>query len=113
MIRLPRSAAAWGSPAFEAVFKRELAALGNAGLPLQQALQVGNLALDDAIDVVVLSQSEAAGRLKLKVSLFYTSVIAGCACDDDPTPVSENTECCELQVEIDRVSGEAAIQLPD
>jgi hypothetical protein len=106
MPELHRSLAAWGTPAFEAVFKEELAAFGPDALGLQQAVSSGSVATDGSVGVMVLGTSEQGHSLRIRVGLFFTSVIAGCACADDPTPVGEQAEYCEIELLIDRHSGE-------
>ena len=43
--------------------------------------------------------------------IFYTGVVAGCSCADDPTPVEEQHEYCEVLIEINRATAEAVIRL--
>ena len=111
MPRLTRSLNALGTPAFESVLKEEIAALGVAGLPLQAGLRTGSVALDDRLQVMILAVEEAPDNLRVRAGLFYTSIIAGCACADDPTPVDENAEYCEVALEIDRRDGGLGVRL--
>lgn len=111
MIRLNRSAQAWGTPGFEAVFKQELRQLGGEQLPLQQGLSASSVALDSTLDVVILRASDDAGAIRVQAGIFYAGIVAGCSCADDPTPVSENTEYCEVQVVIDKATAAAGIAL--
>lgn len=110
MINLPESLKAWNTPDFKAVLKREIARLG-ASLPLQQGLSGSSYALDDAVEAVVHRTWESDGRILARVGIFYSGVVAGCSCADDPTPVEAQTEYCELDVAIDRVTGEARVSL--
>jgi len=109
MIRLEQSLRAWGTPEFERVFKHELAQVGNHVLPLQQALSVGSHVTDTPPTVMVIGVIETETMLRIHAGIFFTSIIAGCSCADDPTPVSECPEHCELAVEIDRISAEAEL----
>jgi hypothetical protein len=111
MLQLTRSANAWGTPVFEAVFKRELQQHGADCLPLQQGLSASSVALDGTIDVMIKRVSDDAGAIRVKAGIFYAGIIAGCSCADDPTPVSENTEYCEVQVVIDKATAAASITL--
>ena len=43
---------------------------------------------------MLLSASEDAGLLRVKAGIFYTGIIAGCSCADDPTPIDELNEYC-------------------
>lgn len=105
----PRSLAAWGTPAFEDVLKEELRSLGAAVLPLQQGLVHGSVGNDADLGATLLRAEDTGDRLQVRAGLFYTSVIAGCNCADDPTPVEENAEYCEVRLDIDKASGLATI----
>lgn len=110
MFRLPESLAAWGTPDFKAVLKREIARLGGS-LPLQQGLSGSSYALDDAVEAVVHRVAQHGGHIQARVGIFYSGIIAGCSCADDPTPVEAQTEYCEVDVNIDQATGQADIRL--
>lgn len=110
-IRLTDSARAWGTPAFSEVLKREIERLNSDHLPLYQALSVGSHVLEDSLSATVIAVAEAGDAIRAKVGLFYSSLLTGCACADDPTPVNENNEYCVVQFEIDKASGEARVRL--
>lgn len=107
MPRLIRSLQAWGTHAFESTLKAELMALGTELLPLEQGLRTGSVALSDKLGVMVLDAGETPSEIRVRAGIFFTSIIAGCACADDPTPVNENAEYVEVDLRIDRLSGEA------
>ncbi len=111
MIRLGKSLSAWGSPAFDGILKQEVAQLGVGQLPLQQGLTSSSIALDDPIDVMIISVVDAADRLQVKVGLFYSGIIAGCSCADDPTPIDRNTEYCVVRLDIDKTSADTTVTL--
>ena len=106
MIRLPESLNAWKTPDFKAALKREMARLAPS-LPLQQGLSGSSHALDEGVEAVVHQVSESDGRIHARVGIFYSGVIAGCSCADDPTPVEPQTEYCELDVFIDKATAAA------
>lgn len=63
---------------------------------------------------MVLGVSEENNFIRARAGIFYTSIIAGCSCADDPTPISELNEYCEVQLDIDKQTAEATIVLqPD
>jgi hypothetical protein len=101
MIHLPATLQAWGTPAFESVLCRETQNLGLDVLPLQQGLQHGSHAFADPVQVIHLSSRAAAQALVIRVGVFFTSVIAGCNCADDPTPVGRLNEYCVLELRVD------------
>ncbi|HDP88578.1 MAG TPA: hypothetical protein ENN42_01260 [Thioalkalivibrio sp.] len=111
MTTLSQSLAAFGTADFEATARREIEQLGLDGLPLQQGLQTGSIARDDKLSAMIIGVNEAPQELHVRAGLFYTSIIAGCACADDPTPLDENTEYCEVLVDIDRGTGQATVRL--
>ncbi len=109
MIRLQQSLRAWGTPEFGRVFKQELALVGNHALPLRKALSVGSHVTETPLTVMVISMQETPTTIRIHAGLFFTSIIAGCSCADDPTPMSEYPEHCELVLEIDRASAETEL----
>ncbi len=113
MIRLPLSLQNWNTDAFQQTFKHELCSLKPEHLPLQQGLQYSSYALTDKLSVAVLLAEEQKDFLQVKAGIFYSGIIAGCSCSDDPTPIDEVTEYCEVQVSINKQTAVASIQLLD
>lgn len=114
MIRLPKSLNAWGTPEFQETLKREIEQLDAAHLPLQQALSVSSHVTEGPIQAMILRTGENAGLIRVKAGIFYTGIIAGCSCTDDPTPMSEQNEYCVVEFDIDRTTAEAKVTLlPD
>lgn len=101
---------AWGAPDFAGVVQRALQDQVEA-LPLQQALSVGSYALTAAVTTCLIAAEETAAGLRMRVGIFYSSVIAGCSCADDPTPIDEQPEYCELLIDINRADGCATVAL--
>jgi hypothetical protein len=111
MIRLPHSLNAWGTPAFGAALKQEIEQLDAGQLPLQQGLSASSHVTDRPFQAMIIGASEDAGLLRVKAGIFYTGVIAGCSCADDPTPVNELNEYCVLQFDIDTTTAETTVTL--
>ncbi len=111
MIRLDKSLHAWGTPDFADVLKREVAQLGADQLPLQQGLSVGSSVTSAPLTVVINSVAGMEEVIRVKAGIFYQSVIGGCSCDGDPTPISENTEYCEVQLDIDKATAVTTVVL--
>jgi hypothetical protein len=111
MIRLEKALAAWGAPDFEDVLKEEIRQLNGRQLPLQQGLSRTSYALDDKFDVRVIGISDETNVIRAKVGIFYYGIIAGCSCADDPTPVNEETEYFEAQLDIDKATGDTTVVL--
>lgn len=111
MIRLPHSLSAWGSPGFKDVLKREIEQLDAAALPLQQGLARSSHVTDRPFQAMIISVHDEAGLIRVKAGIFYTGIIAGCSCADDPTPIDEINEYCVVQLDIDRTTADTAVTL--
>lgn len=113
MIELASSLKAWNTPAFADVFKREVSSLDTKSLPLQQGLKYSSVALADKLSVSILKTSETDDSIFARAALFYTGIIPGCSCADDPTPVDETNEYCEVSICINKTTAESSITLVD
>lgn len=111
MIHLPRSLNAWNSPGFQDVLKREIEQQDPGRLPLQRGLSASSHALDDKFEVMIISVAEEPGVILARVGIFYSGIVAGCNCADDPTPVEPQSEYCEALLAIDRTTAEATVTL--
>ena len=111
MIRLPAALDAWSSPQFTAVLKREIERLGGGQLPLQQGLTASSHALDDRFDAMIISAAEESGYIRARVGIFFSGIITGCSCADDPTPVEPQNEYCEMIFAIDKATAETTVTL--
>lgn len=106
-----RSRAAWGSDAFNEVFKAELQGLGPNELHLQQGLSLSSSVSTEPFQAMVINAVEELGVVRVKVGIFYSGIISGCSCSDDPTPTDVQAEYCELECAIDMASGETTVKL--
>lgn len=111
MIKLDKSLRAWGTPKFQADLKQEIEQLGAENLPLQQGLSTGNYVSNTPFTVLVHSVAETENLIRVKVGVFYQGIIGGCSCTDDPTPVSDINEYCEVHLHIDKVSAITTVEL--
>ncbi len=80
-------------------------------LPLQAGLSQGSYVSERQFSAMILGISEQTGVIFARAGIFYTSIIAGCNCADDPSPVDEQTEYCEMQFEINKETAEATVKL--
>ncbi len=108
MMRLEQALRAWGTPDFEAVLKREIAQCAGQ-LPLQQGMSSGSHMTDAPATVMINRVIELPGAIRVHAGIFYRSVLIGCSCADDPTPISENNEYCEVQLDIDKASAATTV----
>lgn len=106
-----RSLDAWGTPDFEAALKQDIAQLDATRLPLQQGLSVGSHVMDGPLGATIIRVCADENAIHAKAGIFYASIIAGCSCADDPTPISENAEYCEVWFDIDRKTAETSVAL--
>ena len=111
MTKLSRTLSAWKSDTFSSIFIEEILSLSLDDLPLQKALCYGNYATMDKMSVMVLKSSEADATINVSVGIFFTSIITGCPCADDPTPGNQYNEYCELQLLIDKNTANTQISL--
>src|SRR3990172_1248965 len=111
MALLPKSLAAWDFPGFKKILKQEIAQLDASALPLQQGLTTGSYAIDSKREVMINGVSDDSNFIRVRAGIFYAGIIAGCNCADDPTPVDEHNEYCEVQFEINKVTAETMITL--
>lgn len=99
------------TPEFNGILKNELEELDVQALPLQQGLAQSSYAADSKFQVMIICVAEKPGFIQAKAGIFYTGLIPGCSCADDPTPVSEYSEYCELQFDISKNTAEATVSL--
>ena len=112
-MKLTSSLQAWNTTAFPEVLKQEVASLGMKSLPLQQGLKYSSVALADKLSVSILKTSENDGSIIASAGLFYTGMSPGWSCADDPTPLDETNEYCEISICINKTTAESIITLVD
>jgi len=96
MFYLSQSLQAWNSNNFNNVIKKELCSINSDLLPLQQGLTQSSYAIGKNLSVTVLNTESDNNYILVKAGLFYTGIISGCNCADDPTPIDEINEYCEV-----------------
>ena len=111
MIKLAKSLNAWGTPGFNDILKKEIESLDAKYLPLQLGLSYSSHATNNDFSTMIISAGEDDSFLHVKAGVFYSGVIAGCSCADDPTPVPEQSEYCEILIDIVKTTAEARITL--
>ena len=111
VLLLEKSLGAWETTGFREILKQEIAQLGTDQLPLQQGLTHGSVALDDNLDVIIISTADNNNTIQVKTGIYYGGVIAGSCCADDPTPVDKTTEYCEVLLEIDMKTAKTSVTL--
>ena len=111
MLCFRKALRAWGTPDFENVLKQEIEQLDSAQLPLQQGLSTTSYAVDSPIAAMIISVADSGTRIRAKAGIFFSGIVAGCSCADDPTPVEQEPEYCVMLFEIDKSDGRAAARV--
>ena len=111
MIRLTKTLNAWGTPGFEDILKAEVEQLDVDQLPLQQGLSYTSSVTDSQRKVIISRVSDGEGCIQVRAGIFYSGILSGCSCADDPTAVEEQAEYCEVQIEIDKKTAETKVVL--
>ena len=111
MTQFKKSLSAWNSQQFDVIFKQEVLGLTLDELPIQQGLIHGSYAISDDMGVMVNQRQEDEASILIYTGIFYKSVIAGCNCADDPTPIDTLNEYCELSFRIDKKTAITEIKL--
>lgn len=102
-VHLPEALAAWGTPAFQSTLKRELESQA-AALPLQQGVAQGGAADGSNLAVSVFGAREDERAIHAEVGVFFSEVVAGCNCGDDPM---ELHAYCVMHVSISKAGAGA------
>jgi len=105
---LPTSRQRWATGSFERALKHELRQLQQGTLPLAAGTTQGGMVDDSDISVTVLNSTESIDDIIVRVSVFFSEIVGGCNCHDDP--VSENAHC-NLLVTIDKVTALAKFEV--
>ncbi len=118
MLYLKKSLLAWQShdfsDDFNVVLKNEIASLNARLLPLQQGLRHSSYALSDKLSSTILSVANEKEAILIKVGLFYTGMISGCNCADDPSPSDdEYNEYCDVLFSINKKTAATTVVLID
>ncbi|QYZ66970.1 MAG: hypothetical protein OI74_10820 [Gammaproteobacteria bacterium (ex Lamellibrachia satsuma)] len=111
MMKLSSSINSWNTPEFRDVLKDEIEQLDAEQLPLQQGLANSSYVGETPFRMMIIGVSDDSNAVRVHAGIFYAGIIAGCNCSDDPTPVDEQPEYCEVEVVIDKTTAEAKITL--
>ena len=103
MPRLTGAMRDWGSDAFAETLKSELGALEPGVLPLDKCGALGGYVDDSDVAVTIISLTESETCIDARIGVFFSEILAGCSCGDEPSP--ENAYC-EIGVTIDKATAE-------
>jgi hypothetical protein len=65
----------------------------------------------EKICVLIQHSDASTTEINIKTGVFYTGIIAGCSCSDDPTPLDTQNEYCELIFTINKQTAETTVHL--
>jgi hypothetical protein len=108
MLKLSDSLEKCQPGSIDKVLKRELESLPAGSLPLEKCINRCGIIDDSNISVTVINTREYVSGIQARIGVFFTEIVAGCVCGDEPTP--ENAYC-EMLISIDRSTGEAKFEL--
>ena len=111
MIKLSCSVNAWGTPAFREEFKLEVEQLPADQLPLQKGLSLSSYVSAEPFKVMVISVTDDETTIYVKAGIFYSGIIAGCSCSDDPSPTDVQAEYCDVRIDIDKATAATTFSL--
>ena len=106
MPELNKSLQAWNTDFFEQTLCDEIRTCETGVLPLHQGTSQGGYVDDSKLAITLISSSDNGNAIQVKIGAFFSELVGGCNCADDP--VASNAYC-ELQVIIDKTSAEADI----
>jgi len=98
---LSKSLAAWESPKFSQTLLQELRALKPGVLPLHGE---GGLIDFSEITISITKLGSDEDCLKVRVGVFFSEIVAGGSCGFESEP---QQKYCDVQIKIDRKTGEA------
>ncbi len=103
-IRLIQCLKATDSDDFADCLARALMALPAGSLPLQGSCDQGGVVDDGDISASVMRVDPADDRIIARVGIFFTEIVGGCNCNDDPLQANAYRV---LEVAIRRTDGVA------
>lgn len=110
-MKLPKILQRKDHPDFKNTIKQEIQNIDPELLPLQQGLSLSSYVSQNPITAIILNINEDLHTIRVKAGIFYTGIIAGCSCSDDPTPQDIQNEYCELLFSINKQSADTTVNL--
>jgi len=111
MLKLSKALKNKHSPDYKKILKNVIQNIDPNLLPLQQGLSLSSYVGKTPFSAVILKVSEDTNTVQIKAGIFYTGIISGCSCSDDPSPTDEQNEYCDLLFTIDKLTAETRITL--
>lgn len=106
-IELAGSLAAWPREDFVAVIKQELLSK-TADLPLHKGVAQGGMVDAGNMDLTVTKAVDRGDRIQVWCGVFFTEIVGGCSCGDDP---AAQHAYCEMEILIDKATAMAELRV--
>lgn len=106
MLKFPNALRSWTFDSFERTLKSEIENLKTGTLPLENGISQGGRIDDSNITATILSTSDNPSMIKTKAGIFFTEIVGGCNCNDDPVEINAY---CEIIINIDKSTANADI----
>jgi len=98
----------WGSDDFPSALINRISSLPDNSLPLQQGISQGDIASERPEKITIMNSDENDAQVIVKLGVYFTEIISGCSCGDDPASLNGY---CEMQLTIDKQSGDASFKV--
>lgn len=105
---LPKTLAAWEHGTFSETFIEEMASISPDELPLIKLLRYGSDIVDQPSFMILGSEADEKA-INIRSGVFFCSVLGGCNCADDPSPLDRHNEYGELTFSIDRLDASTSV----
>jgi len=92
----------WGKDLFSSELVSYIMKLPKNSLPLQKGISQGDVASEQPDKVALLACDEKEAEFVIKLAVFFTEIVSGCSCGDEPESL---TGYCEMQLTINKQSG--------
>jgi len=100
----------WDSALFSEKLIDVLMGLKTGVLPLQHGLTQGDMAAEQPSKITLLNCHETEKEFVVKMAVFFTEIISGCSCGDDPATLNGY---CEMLLTIDKQTAAGVFQVTD
>jgi len=98
----------WETDDFPDALLRDLQGLQPDALLLHKVGDWGGPRDSDSFTITILKITDDRQQVHVRVSVFFTEIIAGCSCGDEPTPINGY---CELLMSINKSTAETHIEI--
>ncbi|MCW8955439.1 MAG: glucosamine--fructose-6-phosphate aminotransferase [Gammaproteobacteria bacterium] len=98
------------SNSFKKMLKHRIEHLRPGSLPLDKGTTQGGIVDDNNISASILAISEAEHSVNIKAGVFFTEIVGGCSCGDDPITINAY---CDIIITMNKLSDELQFSIID